>query len=118
MATSTAPAEASITGRLRAKSQSIWEKVHRSPSRGSEGARGSVQDAIAQAGVVGGSVGSPLVNPDQQQLQDVRDGASVFLEEFERVVSRPTPKPGIERTGTIEVTTLAFTWMYRTLTVF
>ena len=55
----------------RAGSRSLWEKLHRSPSRGSEGGRGSVTDALGQAGVRAGAVGSPLIDPNQQR-QDVQ----------------------------------------------
>lgn len=106
----------SFSGRLRAGSRRIWEKVHRSFSRGSEGARGSVSDVLGQAGVLSGAIGSPLIDPSQQQREDVCNGASVFLQELERVASRPAPQSGIKRSGTIEVLSLGLVATFRLLT--
>jgi hypothetical protein len=100
---SAADSGSSFTGRLRAGSRSLLEKLHRSPSRGSDpGGRGSVANAVGKAGVQAGVLASPLVDPEQQR-QDVKKGAFVFLQELERVASQPTPRPGLKRTGTIEV---------------
>ena len=108
MATAEPQHDASLSGRLRARSRSFIDKFHRSPSRGSRGSENEhafVANALGQAGVQAGVVGSSFIGP-QKQKEDVLVGANVFLQELERVASRPAAQSarlGLKRAGTIEV---------------
>ena len=95
----------STSNRLRSWSNRQLDKIRRSPSRGHEESRESVFDHLGNAGVVGGAIGAPsLIDPSQQlQEQDVRHGAFVFLQELERVASKPRQDSGAQREGIIDV---------------
>jgi hypothetical protein len=99
-------ASSSIRTRLRAHSQTFLNKVRRSPSRGHEQRPGAAFKALANAGAVGGSIGQPLIDPKtvQEEKEAVKAGASVFLQELERVASRPATERS--RTGTIDLLVL------------
>ncbi len=104
MATDLQP-DPSTSNRLRSWSNRQLDKLRRSPSRGHEESRESVFDHLGNAGVVGGAIGAPnLIDPSQQlQEQDVRHGAFVFLQELERVASKPRQDSGAQREGIIDV---------------
>jgi hypothetical protein len=96
----------SIRTRLRAHSHTFLDKVRRSPSRGHEQRPGAAFKALANAGAVSGSIGSPLIDPKtlQEEKEAVKAGAEVFLQELERVASRPATERS--RTGTIDLRVL------------
>ena len=56
----------STRARLRAWSASTFDRLRRSPSRGNEQSKEGIRNAIGQAGVLSGAVGSPFV---QQEME-------------------------------------------------